>query len=62
LVHYVTARELYNIIKAAEASESSLNPNDYRNYAVKSPSYDSSLDIPEASEEFKSLIAKTYRG
>jgi len=33
LLHYVTAREMYNIIKAAEAGESG-SPNDFRNYSI----------------------------
>ena len=32
-LHYVTAREMYNIIKAAEAGESG-NPGDYRDYII----------------------------
>jgi len=32
-LHYVTARELYNIVKAAEAGETG-NPGQYRNYVV----------------------------
>lgn len=32
-IHYVTAREMYNIIKAAEAGERG-NPGDYRDYAI----------------------------
>ncbi len=35
LLHYVTARETYNIIKAAENGKDG-NPNDYRNYIIKS--------------------------
>jgi hypothetical protein len=62
VLHYVSARELYNIIKAAEAGEPLSNPTQYRNYVVKAPSYDSTPDIPEASKELKSLIAITYRG
>lgn len=34
ILHYVTAREMYNIVKAAEAGHSG-NPNDYRNYIYK---------------------------
>lgn len=62
ILHYVTARELYNIIKAAEAGEPSSEPDTYRNYLITPPSYDSTPDIPGASEELKSLIATTYRG
>ena len=32
-LHYATARETYNIIKAAEAGKSG-NPNDYRDYRL----------------------------
>jgi hypothetical protein len=35
-LHYVTAREAYNIVKAAEAGHSG-NPNDYRDFAVARP-------------------------
>ena len=61
ILHYVSARELYNIIKAAEAGEPG-NPEQYRDYAVQPPLYDSSPDIPEASMELKALIQKTFRG
>lgn len=39
-LHYVTARELYNIIKAVEAGESG-NPGDYRNYKLSPYIYSS---------------------
>ena len=35
-LHYVTAREMYNMIKAAEASKSG-NPNAYRDYVIPPP-------------------------
>ncbi len=35
-LHYVTAREAYNIVKAAEAGKSG-NPNDYRDYEIPPP-------------------------
>jgi hypothetical protein len=35
-LHYVNAREAYNIVKAAEAGKEG-NPNDYRNYLLKEP-------------------------
>jgi len=38
ILHYVTAREMYNIVKAAEAGEQG-NPNNYRNYVVDAPSW-----------------------
>ena len=62
ILHYVTARELYNIIKAAEAGETGMNPEQYRNYLIKPPRYDSSPIITEASTILKGLIAKTYEG
>jgi len=36
VLHYVTAREMYNIIKAAEAGKTG-NPNDYRDYELPPP-------------------------
>ncbi len=36
VLHYVTAREVYNIIKAAEAGEQG-NPNAYRDYVLPRP-------------------------
>ena len=38
VLHYVTAREMYNIIKAAEAGLEG-NPGDYRDYAVPAPTF-----------------------
>lgn len=36
VLHYVTSREVYNIIKAAEAGRVG-NPNDYRDYVLPPP-------------------------
>jgi hypothetical protein len=60
-LHYMTARELYNVVKAAEAEEPNENPAVYRDYRVQRPSYCTSVNTPEASEELKCLIARTYR-
>lgn len=60
ILHYVTARELYNIVKAVESGEACMNPEMYRDYLVKKPSYHSEPNIPEASDLLKSYIAKTY--
>ena len=38
VLHYVTARETYNVIKAAEAGEAG-NPSDYRDYRLPRPVY-----------------------
>jgi len=38
MLHYVTAREMYNIIKAAEAGENG-NPNEYRDFEIKKYEY-----------------------
>jgi hypothetical protein len=59
LLHYVTARELYNIVCAAECGETG-NPGDYRDYRVARPVYDSSPAIMEACAELRKLVAKTY--
>ena len=36
VLHYVTAREVYNIVKAAEAGKAG-NPNDWRDYILPPP-------------------------
>jgi hypothetical protein len=60
ILHYVTARELYNIIKAIEGGENLNNPEAYRNYNISKPNYNSSVDISEASDKLKQLVSKTY--
>ena len=62
VLHYVTARELYNIIKAVEAGETCLNPEKYRDYLVKAPLYNSEPNISEASDILKSYVSNTYEG
>jgi hypothetical protein len=37
-LHYVSAREMYNIIKAAEAGEEG-NPNTFRDYVLAPPPF-----------------------
>ena len=37
-LHYVSAREMYNIVKAAEAGETA-NPGQYRDYRIARPAY-----------------------
>ena len=61
VLHYVTARELYNIIRAAEAGEVG-DPDDYRNYSIGPPCYDPTADILEASEELRAAVSRTYLG
>ena len=36
VLHYVTAREMYNMVKAAEDGHAG-NPNDYRDYILRAP-------------------------
>ena len=62
VLHYVTARELYNIVKALEAGEVGSNPDEYRDYLIKPPHYDSSPEISLAPETLRALVAKTYSG
>jgi len=38
VLHYITAREMFNIIKAAEAGKKD-NPNDYRGYTISKYNY-----------------------
>jgi hypothetical protein len=60
ILHYVTAREMYNIINALKEGHSSQKIEEYRNYIIKSPKYDSSPDIERASNELENLVFKTY--
>ncbi len=60
-LHYVTAREMYNIIKAIEFEAHIADPFDYINYRVTAPNYREAGDRQEASPELKSLLAKSYR-
>jgi len=60
-LHYITARELYNIIRAVEAGEPLTDPENYRNYLIQKPDYDVSPEIPSASEHLRSLIGRTYK-
>ncbi|MBN1320285.1 MAG: hypothetical protein JXA87_05505 [Thermoleophilia bacterium] len=59
VLHYVTARELYNVIRAAEAGETG-DPTDYLDYCVAPPRYDSSPDIAQASDELRAAVSATY--
>jgi hypothetical protein len=61
-LHYVTARELYNIIKSVEANEECSDPELYRNYKISAPDYNSSPEITEASSRLKELVSRTYKG
>jgi len=60
VLHYVTARELFNIIKAIEAGEPGGDPEDYRDYKIKPPVYNSLINCPEASEKLKKYVFETY--
>jgi hypothetical protein len=62
VLHYVTARELYNVCKAIEAGEPGNDPSAYRDYRIRPPIYDPSPDVLEASTALRKLIAKTYSG
>jgi hypothetical protein len=60
ILHYVTARELYNVIKAVEANEPLKDPVAYADYAVKPPKYTSSQNCSEASDVLKKLVFYSY--
>lgn len=60
ILHYVTAREMYNIACALEDGCSSDSLEDYRDYKVKKPLYDSTPDIEGATSELNNLVFKTY--
>lgn len=42
-LHYVSAREMYNIVKAAEAGHTG-NPNAYRDFSIPPPSFQANSD------------------
>jgi hypothetical protein len=60
-LHYVTARETYNIIKAIENGEACSDPSLYRDYQISAPQYDSTPDIESASQTLKERVSRTYR-
>ncbi len=60
VLHYVSAREMYNVIKAAEAGEPGADPGLYFNYRVSPPEYDESADSTEASARLRTLVGHTY--
>lgn len=59
ILHYVTAREAYNIIKAVESGACRSDPEPFRDYLISKPKYDSSPDIPEASALLRERLTKT---
>ncbi|MCP4348220.1 MAG: hypothetical protein GY795_22185 [Desulfobacterales bacterium] len=62
ILHYVTARELYNIIKAVESGDCTSDPEPYRDCIISKPAYNSSIDISESSNALKEMVARTYWG
>jgi hypothetical protein len=60
LLHYVTARELYNMIKAIEAGEPCDDPEDWRDYRIQPPAYCSQAPYGEASDELMQLVYSSY--
>lgn len=62
ILHYVTAREMYNLVKAAEDGKGDENPIELMNYKVSAPQYDTSCNIEKASQKLDELVYKTYRG
>ena len=61
LLHYVSARELYNIIKAAEDGQGG-DPEAFRDYRIDRPQFDSRPQVQAASDELLSRVQKTYIG
>ena len=60
ILHYVTSREVYNIIKAIESGKSISEIENYRDYIISKPKYNSYIDVSEASDILKGLVTKTY--
>jgi hypothetical protein len=55
VLHYVTAREMYNIVKAAEDGQAG-NPNDYRDYILQPPSYSIETVTDSATQTSESRL------
>lgn len=61
VLHYATARQMYNIIKAIESGKCTKDNIDaFRDYSISAPVYDPSPEIAGASEELAARINKTY--
>jgi len=62
-VHYVTAREAFNTVRAIEDEVfDEQDPIATKDYEVKPPSYNTEWREREASPQLQALIANTYRG
>ena len=61
-LHYVTARELYNIVTAVCDGKDSDAPEDLKDYQIKKPTFNSSQAIYEASDVLRTHVSKTYSG
>lgn len=61
-LHYLTARELHNVIVAAESGEPGEDPSAYRDYRVAPPTYDASPEVMSASPALQAMVAMSYRG
>lgn len=59
VLHYVTARELYNIVSAAEAGAAG-SPGQYRDYRITAPRYDAAPQIMQASKALSDAVSATY--
>lgn len=62
ILHYVSAREMYNLVKAAEEGHGDKEPSTLFDYRVSRPNYDVTCNIEKASQELDDLVYKTYRG
>lgn len=61
-LHFVTAREMYNLVKAVEDGKSDQDPITLMDYIVKPPKYNTACDVDAASDKLQALVWKTYRG
>lgn len=61
VLHYVTAREMYNFVKALEAGHAAEELAGLRDYVVAPPEYNLSSKIDVASAELQTAISRTYR-
>jgi len=59
-LHYVSAREAYNIVKAIEFGEKITEPEMYKNFLIKTPRYDTSTVQMGSTSYLQELVSNSY--
>jgi hypothetical protein len=60
ILHYATAREVYNIIRALQDGHPADGVHSYRDYVIAKPEYRSDVDVSSASKELMDLVHYSY--